>query len=350
MERPRTRFLETAVSYLTAKAQIAVLNADYQALVLRNIYVSDDTPSRGDNGSRTSQPYVSGTALILSPNIQFGSSEYQGRQHQAPRAPPFNEYQGQQQYVNSQQWQQLPRQDPGLQALQNVTQSQQQRVKPQHAFPQAPHSQPPDNGTLAQQQQVTQHAPPPQAPHLQLAQNSHQSQDLQQSQQSRAEPTPNDSTQTSSYQQPPSSSSPQVLCDSPQPNMTPAEALITPPSSIGQQNLDNTQPQPQENPTRNELGIFLDSLRPNTISADNPSTTGSMGQQNLGVSQPQYEQDSIQLDFSQQLPIDWLLGHPEYNPNNINDPFPDMDIQEDDPDVDMEEEGNVIDLTGSSPD
>ncbi|KAF5681676.1 hypothetical protein FCIRC_5401 [Fusarium circinatum] len=307
MERPRTRFVEIAVPYLTAKAQTTVLDANHHALLLRNIYLSHDTPSSGDDRSRN-------TILPM----QFIGSEYEAQLQHANflPVPPVvqfveDKHEAKQQTPTSQQ---PSRWDPGLQAPQNVTQSQQQRVNSQLVLPQAPHSQPHDNVTLVQQPQVTQYAPPPQASYLQL---------------------PGDGTLDH----------PMQLSNSPQPCMTHMEFLRTPASSISQQSLDTTQPQTQKYPIGTELGISSDSPQSNILSAENPSTViGSMRQQNIGVSQPQHKED----------PLPALLGYSQGSPpedytrdfiatffdSNNNDPFPDMDSQEEDIGIDLMDMGN----------
>lgn len=226
LERPRTHLVEIAVPYLIAKAETDVLREDYQGLVLRNIYVSYNTPSSGNNRSRNSPPYVSRPARIQPPNTQVGSSQYQGGQRQSPRPPapkPLSapsKYQAQLQHVNSQQ---LPRQGPSLQSLQNETQSQQQHVQPQQALPRAP----PSHIAAFGKQHVTQHAPQPQAPHPRL---------------------PGDGTL----------GHPIHRNDPPLPRKTPIESHGTTASSIGRQSLDFSQPQVQEYSPRNEIDIFSD--------------------------------------------------------------------------------------------
>ncbi|KAF5574930.1 uncharacterized protein FSUBG_13990 [Fusarium subglutinans] len=317
MERPRTRYLEIAVPYLTAKAQNTVLNANYHAFLLRNIYLSHNTPSSGDNRSRTSKPYVSEPAPTLPPRHFIGSAYEAQRQHAnfVPVPPTVRFVEGNHQAIQQNPIsQQPPRRDSNLQAPQNETQSPKQRVKPQQALPQAPHSQPPYNGTLAQQQQVTQYAPPPQAPYPQL---------------------PGDGTLRH----------PMQLNHSPQPCMTPMEFLSTPASSISQQRFDTSQPQPQRYPTETRFGIFSDPPQSNITSAENPSTViGSMGQQNIGVSKPQHEGNpSLDLlDRSQFSPIG---GYYQNNnsvsvASNSNDRFPDIDNQEGDKGTDLMDTGH----------
>ncbi|KAF5245049.1 hypothetical protein FANTH_7519 [Fusarium anthophilum] len=243
--------------------------------------------------------------------MQLGSGEYQGRQHQAPRAPSFNEDQGQQQHVN---FQQLPRQDPGLQAPHNANQSQQQQLNYQLALPQAPILRGPSNQTHTELQHVTQHAPPPQAPYPQL---------------------PSDETLDYSMQ----------LSNLPQFFMTPTEFLSTAASSISQQRLDTTQPQPQRYPTETGFSIFSDPPQSNIISPENPSTViGSMGQQNIGDPQPRHDEHPLldSLDPSQLSSVENFFEDyaTSYFDENNNDTFSDMDNQEEVNGTDLIDMGN----------
>ncbi|KAF5678863.1 hypothetical protein FDENT_8858 [Fusarium denticulatum] len=311
MERPRTRFVEIAVPYLTAKARIAPLNVGSQDLVLDTIYRTHYSTSNDLNVARP--------APTVPCDTQFVSSFYQDGVQVAKHQPVLvfpdqrfvdSKYVAKLRNANSQQ---LPRLDSSLQATQNEAQSHRQRKRRRQALPEAPHPQLDDNGTLAHQQQVTQYASPLQAPNLQPAQTSHQSQNLGQPQQSRADPTPNNWTQSSFYQQPPCNASLRQLYNSSGPSITrssqfritPVDASGMPVSSIRHQDLDTPNPQPQGYSTRNEFGIFSNSSQSNIVPAEDTSiVTGSMGQQNMDVSQPQHEEDSLDdvLDLSQSMP------------------------------------------------
>ncbi|KAF5562989.1 hypothetical protein FPHYL_5414 [Fusarium phyllophilum] len=242
MGRPRTHLVEVAVSYLTAKAQATPHPTGFLALPIDAIYAID--MSSGEYGLETSQQ----DASRFSPTVH----------HPQNMQLSYSGYQPQQQQIN---FQQLP--GPSLHAPQNETQSQQQRVSPQQALQQAPHSHLPAFGTAFgtpdqhwQQHQGTQHVPQPQA----------------------------------SYLQPPWSYSQQLFSDLPQPDTTAVDISSMPAGSINQQSLDTPNPQPQGYSTWNELDISSDSHLSYIISAENPGTvTGSMGQQNIGVSQPTHE-------------------------------------------------------------